>query len=71
MISYLEFILSQVPESGPGAPKLVQLQAVRDLEDSGQMPAWFILNSIDLYASARIAHPALLPIFSPALKPRA
>jgi hypothetical protein len=31
MISYLEFILSQVPESGPGAPKLVQLQAVRDL----------------------------------------
>jgi hypothetical protein len=31
MISYVEFMLSQVPESGPGAPKLVQLQAVRDL----------------------------------------
>jgi len=31
MIPYLEFVLSQVPKSGPGAPKLVQLQAVRDL----------------------------------------
>jgi hypothetical protein len=32
MISYLEFMLSQVSEARPGAPRLVKLQAVRYLE---------------------------------------
>ena len=31
MLSHLEFMLSQVSEARPGAPKLVQLQAVKDL----------------------------------------
>jgi len=31
MLSHLEFMLSQVSEARPGAPKLVQLQAGRDL----------------------------------------
>jgi len=48
MIPYLEFVLSQVPKSGPGAPKLVQLQAVRDLVLFATQMVVYVLKGHDL-----------------------